>query len=66
MVRMDPPSVFYNKINAAVPLPTQRTSLTKILNASHSSFLNGSKHSLPNGTSIVRIKEKLYNERNNR
>ena len=53
-------------MNAAVPLPTQRTSLTKISKASHSGFSNGSIHSLQNGTSMVRIKDKLYNERNNR
>ena len=52
-------------MNAAVPLPTQRTSLTKISKASHSGFSNGSINSLKNGTSMVRIKDKLYKQQVN-
>lgn len=45
-----------------VPLPTQRTSLTKMSNASHSGLSKGSKHSLQiigrkRGEKIIKSKQ---------
>lgn len=52
------------KMKVVVPLPTQRNSLMKISNASHSGFSKGSKHSLEIHLKQSTQYTKLYNQRN--